>query len=251
MSRALSPASAAILRTEARLFAREPVNMFWVLAFPTVLLAALGAIPAFREHKPELDGQSVIALYVPVCVLSALLVAGLQTMPPVLVGYREQGVLRRLALTPVRPRQLLVAQVAVNGGAALASALLAVVVGRVAFGVPLPGQPAGYLLALALATLTAFGIGAIICALSRTMKIAQGVASAFFFPMMGTAGLWLPVQVFPEPLRAIVDFTPFGAAAEALNQAGTGMWPSWSHLGVMAAWAVVLFAAAARWFRWE
>jgi ABC-2 type transport system permease protein len=36
-----------------------------------------------------------------------------------------------------------------------------------------------------------------------------------------------------------------------MGQAAIGDWPSWSHLGVLAAWAVILTAAAARWFRWE
>lgn len=42
----------AVLRTELRLFRREPGALFWMLVFPTLLLAILGSIPSFREADP-------------------------------------------------------------------------------------------------------------------------------------------------------------------------------------------------------
>lgn len=77
------------------------------------------------------------------------------------------------------------------------------------------------------------------------------VGSAVFFPMMFFAGLWTPVQAMPGLLQRIVGYFPFGAASQALNQAAEGGWPDWTNLGVTAAWAAVLIAAAVRWFRWE
>src|SRR5690606_8539436 len=157
--------------------------------------------------------------------------------PQTLTGYREQGILRRMATTPVRATALLSAQMLVFGGSALVSALLALALGRLVFGVTLPGQPAGYLVALLLAALACLALGALICALSRTTKIAAAVGSAALFPAMFCAGVWLPVQAMPDLLASIVGWTPFGAASEALGDA--------------AGWAVLLTSAAARFFRWE
>jgi ABC-2 type transport system permease protein len=245
------PASAAVLKSEARLFGREPGSLFWIVVFPTVLLTILGLIPSFREADASIGGRRVIDLYVPVAVLLAMIMAGLQAMPPILTGYRERGILRRMSTTPVRPASLLTAQIVLHGAAALCSAVLAMAVGRVAFGVALPEQLFGYALALVLATLSALALGATVSALSRNTKISSAVGSVAFFPMMFTAGVWVPVQAMPETLRRIVEFTPFGAASQALAQAAVGDWPSWSHLGVTALWAVVLIGAASRWFRWE
>ncbi|MET9828428.1 ABC transporter permease [Streptomyces sp. NPDC006385] len=241
----------AVLRTEARLLAREPGSLFWILVFPPVLLAILGAIPTFREHQDALDGLRLIDTYVPVTVLAGMIVAGVQSMPAGLTGYREQGILRRMSTTPVRPSALLSAQMLVHALAAVLSALLALAVGRLAYDVRLPGQPYGYLLALVLAVLVALALGSVISAVSRTVRIAGAVGTAVFFPMLFSAGVWLPVQAMPDLMADIVGFTPFGAAAQALSQAMTGDWPGWSQLGVMAAWTLVLSAAAARWFRWE
>ncbi|WP_328780350.1 ABC transporter permease [Streptomyces canus] len=241
----------AVLRTEVRLFRREPGALFWILLFPTLLLVILGSIPSFRNHESDLGGLRTIDVYVPVAVLLGLIVGGLQSMPQTLTGYRERGILRRMSTTPVRPTALLTAQMTVYGGAALASALLALLVGRFAFAVRLPERLFGYLLALVLAVLAALALGAVVSALSRTTKIAGAIGSAVFFPAMFCAGVWAPVQTMPDVLARIVGYTPFGAAAEALNRAAAGGWPGWTHLGVLVAWTVLLTAAASRWFRWE
>jgi ABC-2 type transport system permease protein len=241
----------AVLRTELRLFRREPGALFWILLFPTLLLVILGSIPGFRHHEADLGGLRTVDVYVPVTVLLGMIVGALQSMPQNLTGYRERGILRRMSATPVRPTALLSAQMVVYGTAALASALCALIVGRLAFDVRLPKQPYGYLLALFLAILAALALGAVVSALSRTTKIAGAIGSAVFFPMMFCAGVWIPVNSMPDVMARIVGYTPFGAAAEALNRAAAGNWPGWTHLGVLVMWTLLLTGAASRWFRWE
>ncbi|MEU9349338.1 ABC transporter permease [Streptomyces sp. NPDC048278] len=241
----------AVLRTEFRLFRREPGAVFWVFLFPTLLLVILGSIPSFREADKSLGGLRPVDAYVPIAVLIALIMSGVQTLPQALTGHRERGILRRMRLTPVRPSALLSAQMAVQGTVALGSALLALLVGRLAFDVPLPKQPGGYLLALLLAAAAALALGSVVSALSRTTKIAGAVGSAVFFPMMFCAGVWIPVAAMPHAMARVVQLTPFGAAARALDRAAAGHWPGWEHLGVLALWTVLLTAGAARWFRWE
>lgn len=244
-------ATRAVLRTEARLFTREPGSLFWVMVSPTVLLVILGLIPSFREASADLGGRRVIDLYVPVAVLFALIMSGLQAMPPVLAGYRERGILRRMSTTPVRPGALLTAQLALHAAAALVSSLLVITVGRLAFGVALPANLPGYALALLLAVAGGLALGAAVCAVSRTQKIATAVGSVVFFPTMFTAGVWVPVQAMPHTLQQFVQLTPYGAASRALDTAMSGGWPGWAALTVMGAWTVLLTAASVRWFRWQ
>ena len=47
------------------------------------------------------------------------------------------------------------------------------------------------------------------------------------------------------------DFTPLGAAVQALEDAWFGATPSATHILVMAVYAVVVGAIAVRVFRWE
>ncbi|WP_433168045.1 ABC transporter permease [Kribbella sp. CA-247076] len=241
----------AVLRAESRLFRREPGILFWVLGFPPLLLVILGSIPSFRQPDDGLGGLRLVDVYVPILVLVALIVTGLQAMPPILTGYRERGILRRMSTTPVRPSALLTAQMGLNGAAAVLSALVCLTIGRLVFDVRLPREVFGYVVALLLTAAAALAMGALVSALARTARIATAIGTAVFFPCLFSAGLWLPVQAMPDLMRQVVVLTPFGAAARALDQASVGDWPAWSHLGVLAAWAVVLSAAAARWFRWE
>ncbi|TDC63279.1 ABC transporter permease, partial [Actinomadura sp. GC306] len=109
----------------------------------------------------------------------------------------------------------------------------------------------GYLLALLLAALSALALGSAVTAVTPTAKATNVAGTIVFFPMMFLAGVWVPVQAMPELLRQIVEYFPFGAASQALDQAAAGDWPAWTHLGVTAAWATLLIAGAIRWFRWE
>lgn len=71
----------AVLRTEFRLFRREPGAVFWVFLFPTLLLVILGSIPSFLEADTSLGGLRPVDAYVPIAVLIALIMAGVQTLP--------------------------------------------------------------------------------------------------------------------------------------------------------------------------
>lgn len=243
-------ARTAVLRTEIKLYWRDLSNLISI-AVPPLLLLVLGLVPMFREVNDDLDGLRVIDLYVPVVVLISLITAALQIFPPILTSYRELGILRRMSATPVRPSTLLSTQMWLNGVAALVSAFICVIVGRVVFDVALPREVGGYVLALLLAAAASLATGALVAALAKTSKHATGIGTAVYFPALFCTGLWIPVRAMPDVLADIVEFTPFGAAATALDQAAAGDFPAWSHLIVLTVWTVITSAAAVRWFRWE
>ncbi|MFZ3559937.1 ABC transporter permease [Streptomyces sp. BH055] len=246
-----TPVNRAVLKAEFTLFRREAGSVLGILLFPVALLVILGSIPSFREVDAGLGGIRLVDAYVPVTVLLGMLAGGIQSMPPIITGYRERGILRRMSTTPVRPAAVLGAQMGIHGVAVLVSVVLCLAVGRLAFDVALPRQLAGYALALVLSVVVSLALGALIASRARTTKVSNAIGSVVFFPAMFCAGVWLPVQAMPDTLARIVELTPFGAAAQALNEAAAGDWPAWSHLGVLALWALVLIRAARRWFRWE
>jgi ABC-2 type transport system permease protein len=240
-----------LTRNELRLFLREPLVVFFTLLFPTILVIILGSIPAFRDPSPDLGGETVISLYVGIALALSLAMLGLQFVPAVLASYREKGILRRVATTPVRPIALLAAQMAASLLIAVVSGLLVIATGRVAFDVALPGQVAGFVLAYVLSAAGVFAIGLLVAALVPTGKAANSIGSLLFFPSMFFAGLWTPREVFPKVLQRIGDFTPLGAGERALHEAATGHWPHLLPLAVLLAYVVVFGAAAVRLFRWE
>ena len=247
----MSSPGRAVLRTETRLFLREPGALFWIMAFPTILVVLLGLIPSFRDPVAEFGGQSVIGLYVSIAVLLAMIFAASIAVPAVIVGYREQQVLRRIATTPAQPAHLLGAQYIIHGVAVAISAVLAILVGRVAYGVALPAQPLGYALIWLLTLAALLSLGGIIAGVSPNTRLASAFGMILFFTLMFTAGVWIPVQAMPGILGEIVEFTPLGAAAVALDATTLGQWPATVHVFVLVAWTVGLGILAVRLFRWE
>ncbi|MFI6074713.1 ABC transporter permease [Actinoplanes sp. NPDC051343] len=240
-----------LTRNELRLYFREPLVVFFSLLFPTVLVVILGSIPSFRKHAPEIGGGTYIEIYVGIALALSLAMLGLQFVPAVLSLYRERGILRRLATTPVRPAALLGAQLASAILIAVVSGVLVTAVGRFAFDVRLPGQFVGYLLAYLLSAAGVFAIGLLIAAVVPTGKAGNAVGTVLFFPSMFFAGLWAPREVMPKLIQRIGDFTPLGAGERALHEAATGHWPSLLPVVVLLAYLVLFGTAAAKLFRWE
>jgi ABC-2 type transport system permease protein len=239
----------ALLKTEARLLVREPILLFWGVVFPLVLLTVMGL--AGNDPDPDLGGLTLVQTYVPVLIAFTFTVLGTSALPTALATYRERGILKRLATTPVRPSRLLGAQMTTSAGMAAATAILILAVAKLAFGVPLPDAPFAFLLAVVLAAAALLGIGLLIAALAPRTRIAGAIGTMLFFPLMFFAGLWAPRATMGDTLRDIGDYTPLGAAVQALQDATAGTWPSAGQLLVMAAYAVICAVLATRLFRWQ
>lgn len=240
-----------LVRNELRLYLREPMFAFFALMFPTLLVVILGFIPDFREHKPELGGATVISLYVGISIALTLAMLGLQMMSATLSLYRERGILRRLATTPVQPIMLLGAQLVATLLSAVISAGLVLLVGRFAYDVAFPDHLPGFLVAFLLSAAGVFSIGLLIAALAPSAKAGNAIGTLLFFPSMFFAGLWTPREVMPALVQRIGDFTPLGAGERALHEAATGHWPTLLPVTVLLGYLIVVGLAAARLFKWE
>jgi ABC-2 type transport system permease protein len=237
--------------TETRLFFREPMVVFFALAFPAILLVILGAVPAFREPEESLGGLRVIDLYVPIVVALGLAVFALSGLSQLLATYREKGVLRRMRTTPAKPSLMLGAQLLMSTMLSVVTMIVVLAVGRLVFDVRLPRLLPAYLTGYVLAATAMFAIGLLVAALAPNGKSAGAIGTVLFFPIAFFAGLWIPRDSMPDALRTVSDFTPLGAGVQALQDATTGAWPQLLPLAVMLGWTVVAGALAARCFRWE
>jgi ABC-2 type transport system permease protein len=240
-----------LITTEGRLYLREPVLVFFTLAFPAILVAILGCIPAFREPDKALGGGRVIDVYVTISITLTIAMLALQATPGIVAGYREKGILRRMGTTPVHPAMLLIAQLVTSLIVVVVSVALIMGLGRIAFAVPLPKQFLGFVVALLLVAAALLAIGLFIAALAPNAKAGNAIGVLLFFPVMFFAGLWVPREVMPAVLRRIADFTPLGAGERALHDATMGSWPHAGSLAVLAVYLVAFGFAAARLFRWQ
>jgi ABC-2 type transport system permease protein len=237
--------------TELKLFIRERVGPIWGVGLPLLLLIIFGSIPSFSKPRAVFGGFTELDAYIPILVALSLALLSLSALPMVLAGYRERGILRRMQTTPAGPVRVLTAQLAVHFAVAAVTVTLILIVARVGYGVFLPRQLAGFVIAALLAAAALLSVGLFVAAVAPTARVAQAIGTIVFFPMMFFAGLWLPIAQMPAILRHISHATPLGAAVQALQDAAQGHWPHPLQLLTMTAYAVVLGLAAARLFRWE
>jgi ABC-2 type transport system permease protein len=243
-------AAIALLKSEARLLARNPGVMLWTAVLPVAAAIVLAAIPGVRKPSDDLGGLSFFTVYQPILVLFAIALLALQALPDVLTRYREMGVLKRLRTTPVSPARLLFAQLEVTLIVAVGCMLVLVIVPALV-GASWPGNIPGFLISYLLGAWALLGVGMVVASLFRNAKVAAGFGTVLFFVLQFAAGLWLQRPLMPDWMRHISDFTPSGAAVQPLTDTVAGHWPQVLHLAVMAAWGALMSVVAIRRFSWE
>ncbi|GAA2663856.1 ABC transporter permease [Nonomuraea recticatena] len=224
---------------ELKLLVREPGSMFTIL-LPLFILVIFGSsIP---------PGDTVL---LPMTLAIAVGLVGLYLVPTTLATYRERGILRRLSTTPVRPRNLLIVQLLLQLVLAVTACALLIAVAGTVLGAHLPTRVVPVVVAFALGTAAMFAIGLLIAAVAPNGRTANGVGVLLYFPMAFLAGLMQPADKMPVILARIGEYTPLGAFRQTLQDVWAGASPNLLLLGVMAAYAVIISVAAAKFFRWE
>jgi ABC-2 type transport system permease protein len=240
-----------IVLNEARLARRQPASLIAGIVFPLVLLIIFSAIPSFHQPVASLGGLTTLDVYVPILIVFSLGLLALFGLPMPLTTYRELGVLRRLSTTPVPPWWLLAAQGVVQFCVALTGIVLLMVTSVTVYGALVPKSPGALTLSIALTAAALFPAGLLIASVAKTATGASVIGRLAFFPMIFFAGLWWPRELMPGVLQAVSDYTPLGAAVEAMQDSMQGQFPPAAPLLVLAAYAVVFGFLAERFFRWE
>jgi ABC-2 type transport system permease protein len=229
--------------TEARLLLREPLALFWGLAFPVLLLSVMGL------SASNVDGLPLVAVYEPIVIAFISVAFGVQGLPVQVAANRERRVLRRLATTPAGPFRVIGAQLTVSLTVVLTATAAVLTVGRLGFAVPLPGQFLGFVIVAVLAATAMLALGLLIGALAPTARSAGAAGTVLFFPLMYFAGLWTPQM--SATTRHIGEYTPLGAAVQGLRACMAGAWPHPLSLAVLATCTIACTWAAATFFRWD
>jgi ABC-2 type transport system permease protein len=253
ITRPRAPGSAFgnMVLNEARLAWRQPAGMIAGTGIALLLLVIFGEIPAFRQASASLGGYSPFDIYIPILMSFSIAIIAFTYLPGPLVSYRELGILRRLSTTPVPAYWVLAAQIVVQTCLMVVTLALLVAVSIIFFGISAPRSPAAMVLSIALAMAALFAIGLTIAAVARTSGAARGLMAATLYPLLFFSGLYYPVQLMPAWIQDISNYTPLGAAVQAISDSWVGQFPPAQPLLVLAVYALVFGFLAKRFFRWE
>lgn len=171
-----------------------------------------------------------------------------------LVIERRQGLLKRLAFTPISRLAVTLGKWGGKLALGIIQIAFAIIAGTILFRLDW-----GPNLHMVCAVMLAYGgfmasLGLLLGSLARTegQAAAIGVVSANVLAALG--GCWWPIEVTPQWMQTLQLFLPTGWAMDALHKLVSFEAPPAAvlpHLAVMAAGALVLLVVSARVFRFE
>jgi len=238
--------------TDMRLFLREPIAVFFSIAFAPLLIVLNGLIGG-NKPTPLSGGLGAMDLAMPAYAAMILCIIGFMSIPVSICGYRESGVLRRFRSTPLRPVTFIAADVVSNVLMAFVGILVLVVAGWILYRATFQGDIIVVGTAIVFCALSMFSIGYLIAAIAPTARVANVVGLLILYPMMFLSGMFIPAEVMPASVERISKFLPLTYAVELLR----GLWfgkpwnDFWLATVVLLGVLVVCTALAARFFRWE
>lgn len=237
----------AQLGAELRLTARRGDSVLLNLAIPLGLLVFFSEVdvlpkPAGVRHPVQFLAPGLIALAV---MSTAMVSLGIAT------GFeRQQGVLKRLGSTPLGRGRLLSAKIGAIAAVEVVQ-VAALLVASLLLGWHSGGSAALAVPAVLLGTAAFAGLGLLMAGVLRA-EVTLAAANGLYLLLLLLGGMLIPLSKLPVGLRDGAEALPAGALSDALHGALTtgSSVPGRAWL-VLAVWAVVAPAVAARGFRWE
>ena len=192
--------------------ALEPASFAAMAAQPRALRLDIRSAGR-REDPPTGFAQTVPGTMVMFVMLIALTGSTIH-----LVIERNQGLLRRLAVTPVPLFAVILGKLSGRAAVALAQVAFAMVAGSLIFAVDWgPSLP---MVALILGSWALFNaaLALLFANLVRTEGQASGIGVMASMTLAALGGAWWPIEITPDWMQTLAMFLPTGWAMDALHK---------------------------------
>jgi len=206
------------------------------------------------ETRVTEPGSRYIDFLVPGLLGMNLMGGSLWGVGFVIVDMRVKKLLKRLAATPMTRTDFLWS---IAGGRLLFMIPeLAVILGAgvLLFGMPVRGSWLT-ILTLALAGAASFaGLGMLAACRAQRIETVSGLMNVIMVPMWLLSGIFFSSERFPDLLQPLVQALPLTQLNDALRAVileGASLASQGWRLLALAAWGIVPFGLALRWFRWN
>ncbi len=160
------------------------------------------------ENQQVLSSQfKYIDFFVPGIIGLTVLTTGVLGTVGTNTQYRNNGILRKLATTPLGKSEWIISKMLYQTVVIFISAALIIVVAKLVYNVTAVPNVVTLLL-LFVGTICFTGIGMIIARFVKDEDAANAAASAVTFPMLFLAGTFIPLETMPDYLQTIAKFLP-------------------------------------------
>lgn len=210
----------------------------------------------FTVRSQSTNNRGLTRLDYTVAGIIGFAIVGLGIFGPVnyFPEMKKQGVLRRLHITPLKVWQFFVSSVLSNSAIGLFSIAIMIAVAMIVFGFQIVGNYLELALFIVLGIFTIFGIGLAIGGWAKNENQAAPLANIIVFPMLFLSGTFFPRFSMPEWLQTVSAYLPLTPIIDGIRMIATEgkhLWELGPQIGLIAIWAVIIYAIAFRVFRWE
>lgn len=237
---------------QTKLYLREPMSVFFTLAFGPIMLMIMGFIFGSMP-RTELGGMSQMDLSVTAYIPLIVGIIGLTAVPIVTATRREMGVLRRFAATPLHPLVYFLADILAPFLVTLLGALILILMGLFFYGVRFAGNWFSLAGAVCLSALSFFALGYAIAGLVKNSRTAIVLGNVIVIPIVIFSGTMVPLEIMPPAVANVSRFIPLKYAMTLIR----GLWfgdPWGMHLtevAVLGGMLIVCMFVVALTFKWE
>jgi ABC-2 type transport system permease protein len=205
------------------------------------------------EHPFDEPGGRYIDFLVPGLLGMSLMGGGLWGVGFVTVDMRIRKLLKRFLATPMRRGDFLAGIMISRLLFMVPEVLVLLLFARLAFGVVIYGNLLAVIFLILLGAVTFSGLGLLVASRARTLEAVSGLMNLVMLPMWLLSGIFFSSDRFPAAVQPAIKALPLTALIDALRavmQEGATLSSQLPQVGLLAAWAIVTFFLALRWFRW-
>lgn len=234
----------------------QPESRTARLAVNAALQRAAGRPDVFTPATQEVTepGSRYVDWLVPGLLGMNLMGTGMWGIGFSLVVARNGNLLKRLIAAPARKSHLLAAQITSRLIFLVPEAGALLLFAYFVLGVPMRGSVLLLTGVSLLGALAFSAVGLLTAARPRTIEGVSGIMNLVMVPMWIFSGIFFSTERFPDGMQPFVQALPLTALNDALRAVmldGSGLLPVLPELANLAAWGVVTFALALKFFRWQ
>jgi ABC-2 type transport system permease protein len=170
----------------------------------------------------------------------------------VFTRYKEQGILKRLMATPMRPHQFVTANIITRLFMAVGQASLFIALGIANYHIHIAGAVWLLAVCVVLGALMFLGLGFTVSGLSKTTETVPVLANIVVFPMLFAGNIFFSISNMPPWLRWFAGYLPltfFSSAMRGVMTDGAGPIEIKGDLIGLIVWSIVLITTAIATFR--
>jgi ABC-type multidrug transport system permease subunit len=209
---------------------------------------------AVRDVAVTERGARYIDFLIPGLIGMNLMSGSMWGIGWVIVNLRVRKLLKRLMATPVRRRDLLLAQAIARVASVPLEVGSILLFARLAFGVQVTGSWFALGLVALVGALSFAGMAILVASRAENTETVSGLMNLVMMPMFVVSGVFFSASHFPDVLQPVVSLLPLTALNDGLRAVvtdGASLSRVVRPLAILTAWGASSFALALRIFRWS